>query len=116
MTIAAKHFDPQLGIDLHVYQIAMAPVPLPTPHIGIVFDPFDYIPFIGSSVNVNGIKRATAGTGGMSIHIPVGGMWMPPEAAPEGPQFDDQLFMGSQTVVADGAPFPSCACRCSTAT
>lgn len=107
MTIAAKHFDPQLGIDIHLYEIppSPVPVPLPTPHIGIVFDPFDYIPFIGGTVHVNGIKRATAGTGGLNVHIPVGGMWVPPEEAPEGPQPDDQLFMGSRTVTADGAPF-----------
>lgn len=107
MTIAAKHFDPQLGIDIHLYEIPPdpVPVPLPTPHIGLVFDPFDYIPFIGGTVHVNGIKRATAGTGGLDVHIPVGGMWVPPMEVAEGPQPDDQLFMGSKTVVADGAPF-----------
>lgn len=107
MTVAAKHFDPQLGIDIHLYVIppSPVPVPLPTPHIGIVFDPFDYLPFIGGTVHVHGVKRATAGTGGLGIHIPVGGLWAPPAQAPQGPQVDDQLFMGSQTVIADGAPF-----------
>ncbi|WP_434026084.1 RHS repeat-associated core domain-containing protein [[Pseudomonas] boreopolis] len=103
MSIAAKHFDPQLGIDIHMY--AMPPCPLPTPHIGLVLDPFDYLPFIGSTVKVGGVHRATAGTGGLDIHIPLGA-WAPPMAAPMGPQFDgEEIFMGSRTVSADGEPF-----------
>ncbi|AIY42716.1 hypothetical protein LT85_3558 [Collimonas arenae] len=102
MTNAAKHFDPQIGIDIHMYSVP--PGPLPTAHISIVLDPFDYLPFIGATVQVAGVKRATAGTGGLSVHIPLG-MWTPPMRAPEGPQFDDQIFMGSKTVMADGSPF-----------
>lgn len=103
MSIAAKHFDPQLGIDIHMY--AVPPCPLPTPHIGLVLDPFDYIPFIGSTTKVNGVHRGTAGTGGLDIHIPLG-VWGPPLAAPMGPQFDgEEIFMGSRTVSADGEPF-----------
>jgi len=103
VSIAAKHFDPQLGIDIHMY--AVPPCPLPTPHIGLVLDPFDYIPFIGSTIKVNGVHRGTAGTGGLDIHIPLG-VWGPPLAAPMGPQFDgEEIFMGSRTVSADGEPF-----------
>ena len=102
MTNAAKHFDPQIGIDIHMYE--MPPGPLPTAHISIVLDPFDYLPFIGATVQVAGVKRATAGTQGLSVHIPLG-VWMPPLRTPEGPQFDDQIFMGSKTVLADGSPF-----------
>lgn len=102
---AAKHFDPQLGLDIHLYVFPPLPVPipLPTPHIGIVLDPFDYIPIIGGTVHVNGVKRATAGTGGLNIHIPLG-PWMPTMRMPMGPQWDDEIFMGSMTVVADGDP------------
>ncbi len=60
---SGAHFDPQLGLDIHLY-----PWPLPTPHIGLVFDVFDYLPFIGTTVHVNGIRRASAGTGGIAIH------------------------------------------------
>ncbi|AJQ86590.1 DUF6531 domain-containing protein [Xanthomonas oryzae] len=103
MSTAAKHFDPQLGIDIHMY--AMPPFPLPTPHIGLVLDPFDYLPFLGATVTVNGVKRATAGTGGLDIHIPLG-MWTPQLSMPMGPQFDgEEIFMGSKTVTADGDPF-----------
>ncbi|WP_367683157.1 RHS repeat-associated core domain-containing protein [Xanthomonas oryzae] len=103
MSTAAKHFDPQLGIDIHMY--AMPTFPLPTPHIGLVLDPFDYLPFLGATVTVNGVKRATAGTGGLDIHIPLG-MWTPQLSMPMGPQFDgEEIFMGSKTVTADGDPF-----------
>lgn len=97
---SGAHFDPQLGLDIHTY-----PWPLPTPHIGIVFDVFDYLPLIGTTVHVNSIKRASAGTGGISVHIPVGGAWIPPLRAPGGPQIEDELFMGSKTVSVDGEPF-----------
>src|SRR5262245_13635756 len=102
MSHAAKHLDPQLGIDIHMY--SMPPFPLPTPHIGIVLDPFDYVPIIGSTVKVNGLHKAAAGTGGDNLHIALG-VWAPPLRVPMGPQFDDELFMGSKTVLADGDPF-----------
>ncbi len=96
----AKHFDPVLGIDIHILTIPpVGPVPIPHPHIGIVFDPIDYIPILGSTVKVNGVPRATAGTSGKPIpHIPLGG----PFAMPPGNE--DEIFMGSTTVLADEAP------------
>ncbi|KEY58177.1 RHS repeat-associated core domain-containing protein [Serratia sp. DD3] len=103
MAHASSHFDPQLGIDLHFY--LTTPVPVPTPHIGLVFDVIDYLPIIGGSIDVNGRRRTTAGTGGKCLHIPVAGAWLPPQGFPMGPMGDDELFMGSQTVSADGDPF-----------
>lgn len=97
---SSAHFDPQLGLDIHLY-----PWPAPTPHIGMVFDVFDYLPLLGTTVRVNGIRRASAGTGGVAVHIPVAGMWVPPFRAPGGPQIDDELFMGSRTVRVDGESF-----------
>lgn len=97
---SGAHFDPQLGLDIHTY-----PWPLPTPHIGLVFDVFDYLPLIGTTVHVNSIKRASAGTGGIAVHIPIGGVWVPPLRMPGGPQMEDELFMGSKTVSVDGEPF-----------
>jgi RHS repeat-associated protein len=101
MNLAAKHGDPQLGIDIHMHMVppSPSPVPLPTPHISIVFDVFDYLPFLGTTVTVCGMKSATAGTGGISIHIPPGFPF-----APVLPDYDDELFMGSSTVMADGEP------------
>jgi RHS repeat-associated protein len=99
MMPAAKHGDPQLGVDIHLCTTPV-PTPLPTPHMSIVFDPFDYIPIIGATVTVSGMKRATAGTNGTVIHIPPGFPF-----APKLPDKDDELFMGSSTVIVDGDPF-----------
>jgi RHS repeat-associated protein len=100
MMPVSKHGDPQLGIDIHLCVVPPGvPTPLPTPHISVVFDPFDYLPFIGATVTVCGMKRATAGTNGMSVHIPPGFPFAKP------PDKDDELFMGSSTVLADGEPF-----------
>ena len=100
MMPAAKHGDPQLGVDIHLCIVPPGtPVPLPTPHISVVFDPFDYIPFIGATTTVMGMKRANAGTSGIVVHIPPGFPFAKP------PEKDDELFMGSATVLVDGEPF-----------
>jgi RHS repeat-associated protein len=102
MMPAAKHGDPQMGVDIHLCIVppSPSPVPLPTPHMSVVFDPFDYLPIIGATVTVCGMKRAVAGTAGKAVHIPPGFPF-----APKIPDTEDELFMGSATVVADGAPF-----------
>src|SRR5262245_60318940 len=102
MMPAAKHGDPQPGVDVHLCVVppSPSPVPLPTPHMSVVFDPFDYLPIIGATTTVCGMKRATAGTNGIAIHIPPGFPF-----APKLPDKDDELFMGSATVVVDGDPF-----------
>ncbi len=99
MSLTAKHGDPQLGVDIHLCTTPAGPVPLPTPHLSVVFDPFDYVPFIGATVKVMGMKRATAGTAAIVVHIPPGFPF-----APMLPDKEDELFMGSSTVLADGDP------------
>jgi RHS repeat-associated protein len=100
MMPASKHGDPQLGVDIHLCIVPPGvPTPLPTPHISVVFDPFDYVPVLGTTITVCGMKRATAGTSGISVHIPPGFPFAKP------PDKDDELFMGSSTVQADGDPF-----------
>ena len=102
MMPAAKHGDPQMGVDIHLCVVppSPSPVPLPTPHMSIVFDPFDYLPILGATVTVCGMKRAVAGTSGKAVHIPPGFPF-----APKIPDTSDEIFMGSATVVADGDPF-----------
>ena len=101
MMPAATHFDPVVGVDIHMVQPSgpVPPVPIPHPYIGIVFDPFDYLPIIGSTVKVNGLHRAIAGTAGKALpkHFPIGGTFVPPLPADE-----HENFMGSSTVEMDG--------------
>ena len=77
MLTASKHFTPVIGIDIHILTIPPGvPTPLPHPFIGMVMDPANYIPFVGSTVNVNGVPRGTTFTSGMlgiMKHIPLGG-------------------------------------------
>lgn len=98
--LAAKHLDPVLGIDVHIIQAPVPgpPVPIPHPFIGMVVDPFDYAPFIGATVMINGMPRAQAGTAGNNIppHIPMGGVFIQP------PGNECEVFMGSATVCIDG--------------
>lgn len=92
---AAKHFDPVLGIDIHI----VAPAgPMPHPFIGILFDVFDYLPIIGATVFINGLPRATAGSLGRTLpfHFPIGGAFVLP------PGNEGEMFMGSSTASFDG--------------
>jgi len=79
---AAKHFDPIVGVDIHIVQPPgpVPPVPVPHPHVGMVMDPFDYAPHIGATVSIGGIPRALAGTSGhmTPAHIPIGGVFVKP--------------------------------------
>ena len=99
--LIAKHFDPVLGIDIHILITPAGPIPIPHPHIALILDPIDYIPVfnLGATVWVGGVPRADAGTAGMPIpHFPLGGSFVKP------PMNENEIFMGSSTVVADGAP------------
>lgn len=100
--IAAKHFDPVLGVDIHIIQPPgpVPPVPIPHPFVGMLIDPSEYVPIIGGTVKVNGMMRGVAGTGGKAIppHIPIGGVFVVP------PGNECEMFMGSATVAVDGDP------------
>ncbi|PSM32208.1 DUF6531 domain-containing protein [Haliangium sp. UPWRP_2] len=99
---AAKHFDPIIGIDIHlIITPAGVTVPIPHPYLGFVLDPMDWVPIIGASVKVHGLPRGQAGTAGKAIppHIPIGGVFAKP------PTNESEIFMGSSTVLVDGEPF-----------
>ena len=102
MLPANRHLLPVIGIDIHMVIILGAPVPIPHPFIGLVFDPMDWIPFVGSTVNVNNMPRGNAGTDGMlgtKVHIPMGG----PFAMAPMIGHDSKNFFGSPRVVAEGS-------------
>ncbi len=103
MMPAAKHFDPVVGVDIHIVQPPgpVPPVPVPHPFIGMIVDPMDYVPILGATVTVMGIPRAQAGTAGKCIppHIPIGGVFVKP------PSNECEVFMGSATVSVDGDAF-----------
>jgi len=95
-----KHFDPVMGIDIHIVTLPTGvPTPMPHPHIGMIIDPIDYIPILGATVFVGPLPRGQAGTMGKAIpHIPMGGPFIKP------PMNEDEIFMGSTLVCADGEP------------
>lgn len=98
MTLAAKHMDPVVGIDMHMVQPPppAPPVMLPVPFVGYLIDPADYAG--GCTIHVNGLPRARAGTPGMGCppHVPPGGMFVKP------PTNECEMYQGSSTVVFDG--------------
>jgi RHS repeat-associated protein len=104
MTIAAKHFDPLVGLDIHIILIPSPagpiPTPLPHPYVGMVFDPMDYAPFIGATTFINGLPRGQAGSSGLALppHIPMGGPFAKP------PSNESEIFMGSSVVLVEGEP------------
>lgn len=104
MTIAAKHLDPLVGLDIHIILIPSPagpiPTPLPHPYVGMVLDPFDYAPFIGATTYINGLPRGQAGTAGIALppHIPMGGPFAKP------PTNESELFMGSAIVCTEDEP------------
>ncbi|MEZ6062402.1 MAG: DUF6531 domain-containing protein [Planctomycetaceae bacterium] len=113
--LAAKHFDPVLGIDIHLIQPPgpVPPIPIPHPFIGFLIDPFDYVPIVGSTVQINNMHRAQAGTAGRALppHFPIGGTFIKP------PANECEMFMGSATVVIDGdaqsyMALPALSCQC----
>ena len=105
MLLASNHFTPVLGVDIH-FTVMGNPF---HPYIGIVIDPFDYIPYIGSTVHVNGIKRANSTTQGVIIplfHFALfGGLFV--KAIPPAPirMGESMNFFGSQNVYTEGARF-----------
>lgn len=104
MMPVAKMMDPVMGVDIHIILIPTpgGPVPTPIPHpfIGMVFDPMEYVPFIGATVLTNSVPRAQAGSECKNIppHIPMGGPFAKP------PGNEGEVFMGSSTVLAEDEP------------
>ena len=100
MLLADNHFTPVIGIDIHF--TTLPPFNPFHPYIGIVIDPADYIPFVGATVHVNGIKRGVSDTSGIIIplvHIP---LFTPPWLMTPIIGHESMNFISSQNVYADG--------------
>lgn len=98
-SIAAKHTDLIVGMDMHMIQPPppAAPVMVPHPVVGMIFDPADYSPGV-ATVYVNDLPRARAGTMCLMSppHVPIGGMFVKP------PLSEAEVHQGSSTVTCDG--------------
>ncbi|CAM3766074.1 RHS repeat-associated core domain-containing protein [Flavobacterium branchiophilum] len=101
MLLTDNHFTVVIGIDIHFVTIAPANPLGIHPYIGIVIDPADYIPFLGTDVHINGMKRGNSDTGGMLVtlqHIMLFSPWiMAPIIGHE-----SMNFFASEKVYSDG--------------
>jgi RHS repeat-associated protein len=99
MLLTDNHFTPLLGVDIHFTTVP--PFNPLHPFIGLIMDPFDYIPYLGTNVHVNGMKRGVSDTSGMLVtfnHIPlVGAFAMMPMIGHE-----SMNFFSSAKTFADG--------------
>lgn len=103
MLLSDNHFTPVLGLDIHF--TTLPPFNPFHPYIGIVVDPMDYIPFIGATVHVNGIKRGVSDTSGVIIplvHIP---LFTPPWFMAPIIGHESMNFFAAEKVLADGMRF-----------
>ncbi|RQO29718.1 type IV secretion protein Rhs [Taibaiella sp. KBW10] len=101
MLLTDNHFTPVIGIDIHF--TTLPPFNPFHPYIGLVLDPMDYVPFIGGTVHVNGIKRGVSDTSGIIIplvHIP---LFTPPWVMTPIIGHESTNFFASQNSYADGS-------------
>ena len=94
MLLASTHFKPVIGIDFHL--LVLPPAIMPLPYIGIVIDPFDYIPYIGGTVKINHVHKGSGLTMGKLITF----LHLPKTALPNVGHDSYSLF-SSATVKAD---------------
>ncbi|WP_374173284.1 DUF6531 domain-containing protein [Flavobacterium tructae] len=100
MLLTDNHLTIVVGIDIHF--TTLPPFNPFHPYIGIVMDPFDYVPFLGATVHVNGFKRGNSDTSGIIIplvHIP---LFTPPWLMTPIIGHESMNFFASQTVFSDG--------------
>src|SRR4051794_28877453 len=111
--LASKWFDPVLGVDTHIVLVPTpagpVPTPLPSPFVGLVFDPGGMAFSVGfgaatggvSFTLVNGLPATNTGTGAINTltmpHIPVPGPFSKP------PSNDADLMFGGLKVTFGGS-------------
>ena len=100
MLLTDNHLTCVVGIDIHF--TTLPPFNPFHPYIGIVIDPADYIPFLGTDVHVNGFKRGNSDTGGIIIplvHIP---LFTPPWLMTAIIGHESMNFFASEKTYSDG--------------
>ena len=100
MLLADTHLTAVTGVDVHM--AAVPPYNPVHPYIGIVVDPADYIPFLGTNVTINGLKRGVSDTSGVLltlVHIPLVGSFVNPSMIGH----ESMNFFSSQNVFSDGS-------------
>ena len=98
--LADSHMTMVVGIDVHV--TTTPPFNPLHPYIGMVLDVADYIPFLGTNVSVNGLKRGVSDTGGIIIplmHIPLVGPFLMTAMIGH----ESMNFFASESVLCDGS-------------
>ncbi|MFL0062046.1 type IV secretion protein Rhs, partial [Tenacibaculum maritimum] len=99
MLLADTHLTFVVGIDIHF--TTMIPFNPFHPYVGMVLDPADYIPFIGTNVHINGLKRGNSDTSGVIVplvHIP---LFTPPWLMTPIIGHESMNFYASDTVFSD---------------
>ncbi|WP_407266925.1 RHS repeat-associated core domain-containing protein [Tenacibaculum maritimum] len=99
MLLADTHLTFVVGIDIHF--TTMIPFNPFHPYVGMVLDPADYIPFIGTNVHINGLKRGNSDTSGVIVplvHIP---LFTPPWLMTSIIGHESMNFYASDTVFSD---------------
>ena len=100
MLLVDTHLTIVTGVDVHTTTVP--PYNPIHPYVGMVIDPADYIPFLGTNVTVNGLKRGVSDTSGILFtmsHIPLAGAFaMAPVIGHE-----SMNFYSSKSVFADGS-------------
>ena len=100
MLLVDTHLTIVTGVDIHM--TATPPYNPIHPYVGMVIDPMDYLPFLGTNVTVNGLKRGVSDTSGILFtmsHIPLAGAFaMAPVIGHE-----SMNFYSSKSVFADGS-------------
>lgn len=100
MLLVDTHLTIVTGVDVHM--TATPPYNPLHPYVGLVIDPADYIPFLGTNVTVNGLKRGVSDTSGMLftlVHIPLTGSFLTPSIIGH----ESMNFFSSRGVFCDGS-------------
>lgn len=100
MLLVDTHLTIVTGVDIHM--TATPPYNPIHPYVGMVIDPMDYLPFLGTNVTINGLKRGVSDTSGILftlVHLPLTGSFLNPSMIGH----ESMNFFSSKNVFCDGS-------------